>query len=81
MDFNSVPLILKILELLILYFLELSILNMNIVLNHFVYGFDVWERTFMVVLDQGLDLHRALPVHCFDVQAKVAVYEGWRSCH
>jgi len=80
-DFNSVPFILKVLELLVLDFLEFSILNVNVVFNHFIHGFDVWERAFMVVLDQSLDLHWTLPVDCFDVQAEVAVHESWRSCH
>jgi len=39
----------------------------NVVFNHFIHGFDVWERAFMVVLDQSLDLHWTLPIHCFDV--------------
>ena len=34
----------------------------------------------MVMLDQGLNLHRALPVDSFDVKAKVAVDKGWGSC-
>jgi hypothetical protein len=75
-----ISLILEVLQLLVLDFLELSVLDMNVVLDNPVDRLDVGECWLVVVLDQGLNLHGALPVDSFDVQAKVAVDKSWGSC-
>ena len=67
MESYSISLILEILQLLALDFLELSVLDMNIVSDHSIDRFDVWKRWLVVVLDQRLNLHWALPVDGFDV--------------
>ena len=81
MDSHSVSFIMKVPELIILDFLELSILDMDVIFYHLVHSLQVGEGYLVVVLDQGLNLHRALPVNCLDVQAKVAIQEGWSSRH
>ena len=47
---------------------------MSIVLDHGIDGFDVWKRWVVVVLDQILHHHWALPVNRLDVEAEVTVH-------
>jgi hypothetical protein len=81
MNSHSVSFIMKVPELIILNFLELSILDMDVIFYHFVHSLQIGEGYLVVVLDQGLNLHRTLPVNCLDVQAKVAIQQGWSSRH
>jgi hypothetical protein len=54
---------------------------MSIVFNYTIDGLDVWIRRVVVVLDQILDQHRALPINCFNIEAEVAINESCGSCH
>lgn len=76
-NLNSFLLIQKVFELMISNLHELCILNMLIGFDHMVDGLHIWERGCMIVLDQVLNQHRVLPVHCNDIQTEVAVDKGW----
>lgn len=54
---------------------------MNVVVNNFSYGLNIRESWLVVVLNEVPNQLRALPVNCLDVQAKIAINEGWRSCN
>ena len=60
--------------------LELRILDALVVVDDLVDHLHIWVSWLVVVLDEGFDLHWALPVYGFHVKAQVEVKEGRSSC-